>query len=220
LTLAFLIGLYCPLLGFTLSPALLDFPDVQHSLGRLRDPFALVAGELAQRRLGRIHLSRSVRPKGRGYGLDGGEPGLLGLPQGLGLPPRLLLGESLFYDPDQPAGIGLKPVGIQLKGLPVDQLAETGWQLVRMWHPGLSHQDRDDSHLALQRGFNLDAHEIVRVLQAPAAGLVGDREPLGTDQHEQHITGPDGVGDDLGEVIPQLDRVHVLENLVGPEMGD
>jgi hypothetical protein len=158
LTLAFLIGLYCPLLGFTLSPALLDFPDMQHSLGRSCDPFALVAGESAQRCLASIHLSRSFRPKRRGYGLDGGESALLGRP------PRLLLGESLFYDPDQPAGIGLKPVGIQLKGLPADQLAQTGWQLVRTWHPGPSHQDRDDSHLARQRGFNLEAHEIVRVL--------------------------------------------------------
>src|SRR5215207_3326618 len=56
---------------------------------------------------------------------------------------------------------------------------------------------------------------ITRTLRvdAPPPILVGDREPLITDQRQQNVAGPDRPGDHLDEVVAQLDRVDVFEDL-------
>jgi hypothetical protein len=55
--------------------------------------------------------------------------------------------------------------------------------------------------LTFQGCFDLQTHEVVWVVKTPFAILIGDRQPSVADQGEQHVTGPDGAGDDLYEVI-------------------
>jgi hypothetical protein len=47
--------------------------------------------------------------------------------------------------------------------------------------------------------------------------LVADREPLITDQRQQHIARPDCSGGHLDEVVAQLDRVDILETWPPPK---
>ena len=48
---------------------------------------------------------------------------------------------------------------------------------------------------------------------------IGDREPLIADQRQQHIAGSDRSGDHLDEVVAQLDRVDVLEDLAAERLA-
>ena len=51
------------------------------------------------------------------------------------------------------------------------------------------------------------------VVEATAAVRIGDGQPVLADQRQQHVAGPDRAGDHLNEVVAQLDRVDVLEDL-------
>jgi hypothetical protein len=86
-----------------------------------------------------------------------------------------------------------------------------------MRHAGPIHQDRDDPDVARQGGLDLQAHEVIGVIETTLPMCIGDRQPLLTDQRQQHVAGPDRSGDHLHEVIAQLDGVHVLEDLVAAE---
>jgi hypothetical protein len=104
--------------------------------------------------------------------------------------------------------------GAQFQGLPACQRGEAGRQLVGVRHPRPFDQDRDDADVAGQRGLDLQAHEVVGVVQASLSVLVGDREPLLTDQRQEHVAGADRGGDLLDEVVAESDRVDVFEDLV------
>jgi hypothetical protein len=52
-------------------------------------------------------------------------------------------------------------------------------------HARLVHQHRDNPLAQLERGFDFDTHEIIGVVEAPAAALVGGVEPVVAD-HRQH----------------------------------
>ena len=47
---------------------------------------------------------------------------------------------------------------------------------------------------------------------------IGDGEPLITDQRKQHVAGTDGPANHLDEIVAQLDRVDVLEDLSGAKV--
>jgi hypothetical protein len=79
------------------------------------------------------------------------------------------------------------------------------------------HQDRDHPDLARQGSLNLQPNEIIGVVKAAPPMRIGDRQPLVTDERQQHITGADRPGDHLDKVITQLDRVDVLEDLPAAE---
>ena len=50
--------------------------------------------------------------------------------------------------------------------------------------------------------------------------LVGDGAPSFADQRQQHVTGPDRLGDDPRELVTELDRVDVFEDLLAAEVLD
>jgi hypothetical protein len=154
-------------------------------------------------------------------GLGEPETGLL-----LGVAPGLLrsvaagplLGEGLVQHLEKPASIKVEAGGAQFKRVPVHQLGETGRQLPSLRHLRATNQDRDDEHVALQGRLDLQAHEVVGVVQPPLALLIGDRHPLGTDQCKQHVTGGNGLGDDLGEVGTRRNVVDISKDLVAAEV--
>jgi hypothetical protein len=117
----------------------------------------------------------------------------------------LLLGERPVQHREQLANIELEPARAELKGLTTHQPGQAGWQLVRPWQPRALNQDRDDPNVALKSSFDLEAHKIIWICEPASPILVSDRQPLITDERQQHVAGPDRVGDDLGEVITRDD---------------
>ena len=68
-----------------------------------------------------------------------------------------------------------------------------------------------------QGGLDLDANEILGVVEPAAPVLVGDRQPLVAYERQQDVGIADRFADHLDEVVAQLDRVDVLENLLVAE---
>jgi hypothetical protein len=97
---------------------------------------------------------------------------------------------------------------------------KAGRQLVGARHRGPVDQDRNDADIALQGRLNLQADEVVGIFQATLPIMIGDREPTLTDQRQQHVAGPDRVGDHLGKLVAQLERVDILEDLLAAEVLD
>ena len=108
-------------------------------------------------------------------------------------------------------GVGLAP------SLPAHQLDQAVRQLIGTRHPRPIHQDRDHPNLARQSSLDLQPNKIIGVVKATPPMRIGDRQPLVTDERHQHITGTDRSGDHLDEIITQLDRVDVLEDLPAAE---
>jgi hypothetical protein len=127
------------------------------------------------------------------------------------------LGQGQVQHLEQPAGIKLKAGRAELQGLPAHQLDQAVRQLIGTRHPRPIHQDRDHPNLARQSRLDLQPNKIIGVVKATPPMRIGDRQPLVTDERHQHITGADRSGDHLDEVITQLDRVDVLEDLPAAE---
>jgi hypothetical protein len=124
------------------------------------------------------------------------------------------LGEGPVQLLEQPAGIEVEAAGAQFESLAACQLGKAVRQFVGARHRGPFDEDRDDADMARQGGLDLEAHEVIGVVEAGPALLIGDREPLITDQRKEHVTGPDRGVDRLDPVVAECDRVDVLEDLV------
>jgi hypothetical protein len=90
--------------------------------------------------------------------------------------------------------------------------------LISLWHSCAIEQDRDHRDIPLQCRPDLDAQEIRRVIQTTVALFVSDIQPVGPNQRQQHVTLGDLVSQDLGEVHPERDGVHVDEQEVRSEL--
>ena len=111
------------------------------------------------------------------------------------------VGEGCVEHLVEPADVELEPAGAQFQGVAADQFGQAGRELVGARHPGPLHQDGDDPHVVGQRRLDLQAHEVLGVVQPGPAPLVGDGEPPVPDQRQQHVAGADRGGDHLDEVI-------------------
>jgi hypothetical protein len=130
----------------------------------------------------------------------------------------LHLGEGPVQYREQPAGIEVEACRAELQGLAAYQRGQAGRQLISPGHPRPVHQNWDDAYVAGQGSLDLQPHEVSGIVEAAPPMLVGDRQPLIADQRQQHIAGPDCSGDHLDEVVAQLDRVDVLEDLAAAEV--
>ena len=72
----------------------------------------------------------------------------------------------------------------------------------------------------MQGGFNFQPDKVFRVLNASLTAGIGDLQPLGSDQREQHLAGTHRRLDLFDEVVAGLDVVDVFEDPVSPELGD
>jgi hypothetical protein len=80
-----------------------------------------------------------------------------------------------IQDADERAGV--KAVRAELDSLTLCQRLQAGRKIRGAGHAGLVHQDGDDADTAVQCGLDLQADEIVGVVQAPPPVLVGDSQP-------------------------------------------
>jgi len=95
-------------------------------------------------------------------------------------------------------------------GWPLGQRRQAGRQFRGRGHPRPVDEDRDDLDTARQGRLDLDADEVVR------PGSRG--QPLVADEREEHIAGRDRGRDHVGEVVPELNRVDVPDDLLPAEM--
>jgi hypothetical protein len=107
--------------------------------------------------------------------------------------------------------VGLPPAVAQFESVPIREVFEPFGQLVCGRHMRALHENRRDRNIALQRSFDLEAHEIVGVVDAASSGGP-DLEPLPADQRQHEIARFDFFAYDVAEIAPQRDRVHIHEH--------
>ena len=76
------------------------------------------------------------------------------------------LGKGLVEHLEQPAGVKVEPGRAEFESLTADQPGQAGRQLSGTRHPRPINQDRDDADVARQRGLDLQANEVIGVIEA------------------------------------------------------
>ena len=115
------------------------------------------------------------------------------------------LGKGLVEYLEQPASVRVEPVGAEFESLTAGQAGQACRHLLGVGHPRPINQDWDDADVACQGGLDLQPDEVVGVIKAAPPIRIGDRQPLITNQSQQHIAISDRTGDHLDEVVTQLD---------------
>jgi hypothetical protein len=98
------------------------------------------------------------------------------------------------------------------------QLPEVRGQLVGLWHPRTVQEDRDYRNIALQRGCDLDAHEVMRIIKAAVSIVVARVEPIWANQSDQCITLRDLLAQNPNEVRAERNSVNVHEQEIAAEL--
>ena len=93
-------------------------------------------------------------------------------------------------------------------------------KLVGARHGRVVDQHRDDALLAFERGQDLDAYEVVRVVEAAIAGLIARVDPARADDGEQNVGLADLPVEHGHEIVAGLDiALDVHEQRVAAELG-
>src|SRR4029077_15435540 len=90
-------------------------------------------------------------------------------------------------------------------------------EFIGLRNMGALQEDWNDADAAFQRGPNLDAHEVIGVLQAPLILLVTCIEPARADDRHQRITLGYLFSEHLDEVGTERNGVDIHEQEIMPE---
>ena len=154
-------------------------------------------GDGAWLRLGGSRRS-GLRDGGRGIRLRLGHPNL---------------GEFFVQRLQQPTEVEVEAGRAELQRLTAGQPGQAVRQLVGRRHRGPIDQNRDDADVTRQGGLDLQPDEVIGVVEArrPCSSvIVSHWFPISA---SEDVAGSDRAGDHLDEVVAQLDRVDVLEDL-------
>ena len=81
------------------------------------------------------------------------------------------------------------------------------------WHRRALDQHRHDEDVGpRQSRGNLESHEVVGLVEPPAAGHVAGAGPFPPDDRQHHAAVGEAGFDRLDEVLPGAQRVHVAEH--------
>ena len=81
-----------------------------------------------------------------------------------------------------------------------------------------STKNRNDGNIALKCGFNLYAHVVGWIVDAPFALTISWSHPLITDDYQEHVTLADRISDVFPKIDPERNIVDVEENRVSPKV--
>ena len=84
----------------------------------------------------------------------------------------------------------------------------------------MTDQHRHDGNIARQRGLQLDAHEVVRIVESALARSVARIDPPRPDDGEHRRAAADDVVQVSAKILPQRNRIHILEHARLAELGD
>ena len=99
-----------------------------------------------------------------------------------------------------------------LNSLPTRELLERVRQVLGLGHDRAIDQHRNDRHVALERRFDLDAHEIIGVVEATAIVLVRAGEPIPANHRDERVAAANALGQDFHEIATGRDIVDVNED--------
>ena len=105
-----------------------------------------------------------------------------------------------------------------LSPLAQGQFFEAIGKLIGLRNPRAFQKDRNDADAALQRGLNLDAHEVSGTVQASIAVLVTRIEPAKTNNRKEHVTLGDFLVDCFDEVGAKRNGVDVHKQEIFAEL--
>ena len=87
-------------------------------------------------------------------------------------------------------------------------------QIPRAGHFGVVHEHRNDALAQPQSRFDLDAHEIVLVVEPAASHFILGVKPIRPNHHEEDVALIDLILQHAHEIQPRLDTVDIHEELV------
>ena len=94
---------------------------------------------------------------------------------------------------------------------------QAGWQVRVVRHLALTYEDRDDAYTLLQGALDLDAHEVIGVVDAHLAITrplrVARIVPVIANDGQQHGTLTNALTDVYGEVQTRRNGLHVVEDI-------
>ena len=105
-----------------------------------------------------------------------------------------------------------------IKAVAQSQFLEVIRELVGLWNPSALQQDRDHGDAALQRRPNLDAHEVIGVVQAPMTLFVARIEPVRTDNRKEHVALRNLLNEHFVEIDAERDGVNVHKQEIAAEL--
>ena len=108
----------------------------------------------------------------------------------------------------------------QLNTIAISQFLEFLWQLLRGWHLGATHQNRNNRDVALQGGSCFDANEIRGIVETARPAFVFRIEPSHADDYQKHTTFGDAFFNCFTEVASRLDGGYIHEYGVFAEGSD
>src|SRR5262249_13933408 len=82
----------------------------------------------------------------------------------------------------KPVRVILEPAIAQLKSIEPRKLVQLGRQLLLPRRAGAVNKYRNHPHAALKRSLDLEAHEVMWIVEPRVALLIGERRPLAPDQ--------------------------------------
>ena len=79
-------------------------------------------------------------------------------------------------------------------------IASTLRQILAPWHGRAVDEEGNDANVALERRLDLDADEIVRIVDATPAVFVGARNPSLSDDSDEGVALADALGQNIEEI--------------------
>ncbi len=105
-----------------------------------------------------------------------------------------------------------------LDGLTRSQRLKVRGERGRGWHLRLVEQGGDHRDVAPERCGDLEAHEVVGILQPRPALRVRLAQPAPADQRDQDVAACESLVDHAGKAAAGLDRVDVAKDTVTTEV--
>ncbi len=118
---------------------------------------------------------------------------------------------------DEALDVGPESLMGQPNGIAFGQRPDRFRQLIRMRHARLVHQHRDNPLAKLERGLDFDAHEVIGIVEASAAVLIGGVEPVVADHRQHRVALRHLRFQHADEVFTGRDIVDVYEKPLGRE---
>jgi hypothetical protein len=95
---------------------------------------------------------------------------------------------------------------------------QTWRQLSLRRHGCIAHKYRNHPNTSRQCGFDLDANDIVGVVQASLAGVVSGVEPSRSDNGQKELALTNDISEVSSEINAERNRINVFEDVVRPEL--
>src|SRR5271165_2956732 len=102
----------------------------------------------------------------------------------------------------------------QFNAVAIRQVLEIFGQLLRAWHLGAVHQNRNNRDIAHQGGCGFDANEVRGIVQTAGSVFVLRIEPMRAHHNQQHATLGYALFNGLTKVAPRFDAGDIHEDHV------